>query len=148
MKSRPSFLPRMQGQEKTQEGLQEGSELVLLPKDPEGSGRCDFKPVSYGRRSSEAPVWLMNLMGEDGDRRVPAGQWLQTAAIEKPCNELLMRLLEEEDAKCEWPWGNASSMAFLMPVPDLREVIVLKRDRNKMRQVRVWRTNAKIVYCM
>ena len=30
----------MQGQEKTQEGLQEGSELVLLPKDPEGSGRC------------------------------------------------------------------------------------------------------------
>ena len=100
------------------------------------------------RALPEAPVWLMNLMGEDGDRRVPAGQWLQTAAIEKPCNELLMRLLEEEDAKCEWPWGNASSMAFLMPVPDLREVIVLKRGRNKMRQVRVWRTNAKIVYCM
>ena len=40
MSFRRSFLARMQGQEKTQEGLQEGSELVLLPKDPEGSGRC------------------------------------------------------------------------------------------------------------
>ena len=40
MKSRLARRSGMQGQEKTQEGLQEGSELVLLPKDPEGSGRC------------------------------------------------------------------------------------------------------------